>query len=136
MVVFRSGADCKFFLSGPADENELILVAVMEAVYETLSMLLKGQMDKRTLFDNLELVLLTLDEVIDQGHIVELDPNSVTQRVLMRGNNSGGDSAMSGGGVAGQAQAGQTPVADMTITQALGLARDQFMKSLISSTTG
>jgi coatomer subunit zeta len=135
VIVFRSGADCKFFLAGPADENELILVAVMDAIYEALSGLLKGQIDKGTIFDNLELVLLTLDEVIDQGHIVETDPNAVISRVLMRGNSSNNaDSGMSesGGSRGGQ----ETAVGDMTISQALGLARDQFMKSLISGTTG
>ncbi len=36
------------------------------------------------MYENLELVLLALDEVIDQGHIVELDASAVISRVLMR----------------------------------------------------
>lgn len=108
---------------------------MIDAIYETLSGLLRGNIDKRTIYDNLELMLLTLDEVIDQGHIVELDSNSVTSRVLMKG--SSNDSSNSGGVSASNSGNGNStpvPVADMTISQALGLARDQFMKSLISST--
>lgn len=37
------------------------------------------------LLDNLELVMLTIDEVVDNGHIVELDASAVANRVLMRG---------------------------------------------------
>lgn len=36
------------------------------------------------MLDNLELVLLTIDEVVDSGHIMELDQNSVASRVLMK----------------------------------------------------
>ena len=80
----------------------MILVGVMDAIYDSLSSLLKGNIDKRTIYDNLELILLTLDEVIDQGHIVELDSNAVTSRVLMRGYSDGmggGSAAGSGGGI-------------------------------------
>lgn len=36
----------------------------MDVVYETILSLLRGQLDKRTILDNLELVLLTIDEVV------------------------------------------------------------------------
>lgn len=37
---------------------------VLDAVYDTILSLLRGQLDKRTVLDNLELVLLTIDEVV------------------------------------------------------------------------
>jgi len=45
-------------------QNELILVGVLDVIYETVSTLLRGQVDKRTMLDNLELVLLTIDEAV------------------------------------------------------------------------
>ena len=45
-------------------KNELILVAVLDAIFDTVSSLLRGSADKRTMLDNLELVLLTIDEVV------------------------------------------------------------------------
>ncbi len=109
---------------------------MIDAIYDSLMALLKGSIDKRTLYENLELVLLTLDEVVDQGHIVELDSAAVTSRVLMRGSLQDNDNVSSTRGGNGGTSVSQVPVADMTISQALGLARDQFMKSLISTTTG
>ncbi|CAM9316969.1 unnamed protein product, partial [Ectocarpus fasciculatus] len=88
VVVFRSSADCKFFVCGSSMENELILVAVLDAIFDTVHSLLRGQADKRTMLENLELVLLTIDEVIDHGHIFELDAAAICSRVLMRGADS------------------------------------------------
>eukprot|EP00286_Rhodomonas_abbreviata_P000746 CAMPEP_0181288402 /NCGR_PEP_ID=MMETSP1101-20121128/312_1 /TAXON_ID=46948 /ORGANISM="Rhodomonas abbreviata, Strain Caron Lab Isolate" /LENGTH=190 /DNA_ID=CAMNT_0023392519 /DNA_START=36 /DNA_END=608 /DNA_ORIENTATION=+ len=120
VVVFRSGIECKFFISGPVEENELILVGVLECVFDTISTLLKGQVDKRTMLENLELILLTIDEVLDHGHIMELDAVAVVSRVLMK---------------ASDANNSQT-IGDLSVSQALGLARDQFLKSLSASANG
>eukprot|EP00428_Durinskia_dybowskii_P065205 CAMPEP_0170373898 /NCGR_PEP_ID=MMETSP0117_2-20130122/10312_1 /TAXON_ID=400756 /ORGANISM="Durinskia baltica, Strain CSIRO CS-38" /LENGTH=191 /DNA_ID=CAMNT_0010628815 /DNA_START=35 /DNA_END=610 /DNA_ORIENTATION=+ len=117
IAVFKSGIECKFFITGPVAENELVLVGVLDCIFDTVSTLLKGQVDKRTMLDNLELILLTIDEVLDSGHIMELDPLAVVSRVLMK--------------AADNAQA-QT-IGDLSISQALGLARDQFLKSLSAS---
>ena len=114
VVVFRNGSDCKFYISSSSDENELILCGVMDAVYETLYSLLQGQMDERTLVDNLELVLLTIDEVIDHGQIMELDPTSVQARVLMMG----GDITRNG--------TGEQAIGDLSVSQALNIAKEQF----------
>eukprot|EP01032_Pedospumella_encystans_P030531 gene30531-34462_t len=84
IIVYRSGIECKFFISGPIEENELVLVCVLDCIFDTVSTLLKGQVDKRTMFDNLELILLTIDEVLDHGHIMETDPLAVVTRVLMK----------------------------------------------------
>lgn len=35
IVVFRSGNDCKFYISGPSEENELILVGILDVVFDT-----------------------------------------------------------------------------------------------------
>lgn len=51
-------------MSGSNDENELILLSVLEAVYDAVYSLMKGQVEKRTMLDNLELILLTIDEAV------------------------------------------------------------------------
>ena len=118
VVVWRAGQDVKFFLGGVNEENELILVGVLDAVYDSVSLLLREQVVKRTMIDNLELVLLTIDECIDNGHIMELDSTSISARVLMR--------AAEGGNAAG----------DLSISQALGMARDQLLKSMSNKGDG
>lgn len=44
-----------------------------------------AQIDRRTLLDNLALVLLSIDELVDAGKILEIDPSAIANRVLMRG---------------------------------------------------
>ena len=64
VIVFKSGSDCKFYASGAAEENELVLLSVLEAIYDSVNNLMKGHVDKRTMLDNLELILLTIDETV------------------------------------------------------------------------
>ncbi len=111
VIVHRGGTDCKFFLSSTQDENELILTNTLDCIVDTLSHLFHGQLDHRTILDNLELVLLCIDEVIDHGQIMELDPVAVQNRVVMRSSD---------------VQGGQQPIGDLSISQALHLAKGQF----------
>jgi coatomer subunit zeta len=113
LVVFRSGQDCKMFVTGGVDENELILVSVLDAIFETVAALLRGQVESTLLMEHLELVLLTIDETLDHGHIMELDASSVMSRVLMRSSDAQGQG-----------------LGDLSLSQALGMASAQFMKSI------
>lgn len=132
VVVHRSGADCKFFVSSTSDENELILTACLDAIFETLSQLFHGQLDHRTILDNLELVLLTIDEVVDHGHIMELDTFAVQNRVVMRSSDVPGMGGGSGGGGGGGGGGREQPIGDLSISQALNLAKGQFQGFLAS----
>lgn len=44
-----------------------MLHAALGAFYDACNLLLKGVMEKRTVLENLDLVLLALDETIDDG---------------------------------------------------------------------
>jgi len=113
LVVFRSGSDVKIFVSGPVEENELVLVSVLDCIYDTVNALLRGQVEATTMLDNLELVLLTIDEVLDHGHIMELEPGNIVSRVLMKSSDGGAQTLQ-----------------DVSISQALGMATAQLMKSV------
>ena len=52
-----------------------------------MSGLLRGKVEKQTILENLELILLTLDELVDDGIILEIDPLAIANRVLMRNDN-------------------------------------------------
>jgi len=84
-VAMKAGVDVTLAAIGSGEENELILANVLECVYETLGLLLKGVVDRRSLLTNLELALLTMDETVDGGMILELDPAAVEGRVMLRG---------------------------------------------------
>ena len=83
--VYKWSADLCFFVVGGGDENELVLVAVLDAVFDSVSALLRGTMDKRNVLANLELLLLAVDETIDGGIILELDPREIDARVMLKG---------------------------------------------------
>lgn len=113
VVVFRNGGSgVMFYVVGSDTENELILTAVLNAAFDSLSTLLRDQLDRRMLLDNFELVLLTLDEIVDDGVILEVDEKAVRNRVLMKGATAENDTA----------------VGDMTIAEAVEKAKEQASK--------
>eukprot|EP00511_Aplanochytrium_stocchinoi_P000187 CAMPEP_0204822280 /NCGR_PEP_ID=MMETSP1346-20131115/463_1 /ASSEMBLY_ACC=CAM_ASM_000771 /TAXON_ID=215587 /ORGANISM="Aplanochytrium stocchinoi, Strain GSBS06" /LENGTH=178 /DNA_ID=CAMNT_0051948393 /DNA_START=381 /DNA_END=917 /DNA_ORIENTATION=+ len=110
--VYRQGMDVSLYVVGSVEENELILTEVLKGLYDSLSAILRHQMEKRVLLENLELVLLAVDELVDGGLILESDPNAIANRVLMR-----------------NAEGGETNVAELTVSQALESARKQLARS-------
>ena len=67
VTVYRNSADVWFYVVGSHAENELILVHVLMALLEALNGALRTSADKRTLLDNFDTLLLTVDELIDGG---------------------------------------------------------------------
>ncbi|CAI5745074.1 unnamed protein product [Peronospora destructor] len=109
--VYRCGSDTTMHVIGSSSENELILLTVLDSAFDTVSNFLKGRMDRHVMLDNIELVLLTFDEVVDGGIILETDTPSLSNRVLMRGIDN------------------EVPIAELTISQAFASAREQFSRS-------
>ena len=93
VTVYRNSADVWFYVVGAHSENELILVNVLTALYEALTTSLRSQPDKRNLMDNFDTLLLTIDELIDGGMILETDPNTIVNRVGMKGTDGGATGA-------------------------------------------
>ena len=81
--------------------------------YEAVSGMLRSNVDKRTLLDNLDLVLLTVDELVDGGLILECDAVAIANRVMMRSGEGGED----------------LPMAELTISQAMAAAKEHLSKS-------
>lgn len=67
LVVFKSSIDVTFYVVGPEDENELMLQSALAAYYDAVSLLLRHQVEKRAILENLDLVTLCLDETVDDG---------------------------------------------------------------------
>lgn len=64
---------------GPNEGNTQTHVYFLEPAFD------RGHVDRRTILDNLELVMLTIDELVDAGTILETDCQAIVSRVLMRG---------------------------------------------------
>ncbi|KAG9284486.1 hypothetical protein G9A89_014090 [Geosiphon pyriformis] len=81
VVLYRSNIDVFFYLVGSAEENELLLSNILNAFYDAVSSLLRQQVEKRSIMDNLDLVVLALDETIDDGIALETDSSVIVSRV-------------------------------------------------------
>lgn len=109
--VYRSNVDLFFYVMGLSHENELILVSVLSCLYDAVSAILRKNVEKRTLLDNLDIIMLAMDEICDGGIPLETDPQVVSQRVALRMEES--------------------PFNDQTVTQVLQSAREQLKWSLL-----
>ncbi|KAI6250548.1 putative coatomer subunit zeta [Erysiphe necator] len=69
------------YVIGGIDENEVMLYNVIIALRDSLHLLFKQTVDKRTVIENYDLVALTVDEIVDDGIILETDSTIIAQRV-------------------------------------------------------
>ncbi|GAB7341022.1 hypothetical protein MBLNU457_7353t2 [Dothideomycetes sp. NU457] len=81
VIVFKMESDVMLYVVGGADENEILLYSVILALRDSLNILLKNSVDKRTIIENYDLVSLAVDEIVDDGIILETDPVIVSSRV-------------------------------------------------------
>ncbi|KAG8629392.1 hypothetical protein KVT40_003257 [Elsinoe batatas] len=81
VIVFKMESDIMLYVVGGADENELFLYTVVLALRDSLNILLKNSVDKRTIIENYDLVSLAIDEIVDDGIVLETDPVVIASRV-------------------------------------------------------
>jgi hypothetical protein len=67
ICVYRSNVDLFFYVIGSHQENELILVSVLNALYDAFSTMLRKNVEKKALLDNMDVSMLILDEICDDG---------------------------------------------------------------------
>jgi len=58
-----------------------MLFSVVLALRDSLAILLKNSTDKRTIVENYDLVSLAVDEIVDDGIILETDPVAIASRI-------------------------------------------------------
>ncbi|XP_020626167.1 coatomer subunit zeta-1-like [Orbicella faveolata] len=109
--VYRSNVDLFFYVMGSSNENELILVSVLNAFYDAISQMLRKNVEKRALMDNLDGVMSIVDEIVDGGVILESDASSIMQRVAIKTDD--------------------VPITEQTVAQVLQTAKDQLKWSLL-----
>lgn len=108
--VYRSSVDLHFYIVGSTSENELILLSVLNCVFETLNQLLRRNLEKKFLLDYMDYAMLAIDEICDSGILLEFDPSAVMQRVCVRENET-------------------VPLGEQTLYDVLKIAKDQIKSS-------
>ncbi|XP_048267920.1 coatomer subunit zeta-1 isoform X1 [Bombus terrestris] len=82
--VYRSNVDLFFYVMGSSHENELILMSVLNCLYDSVSQILRKNVERKAVLDSLDIVMLAMDEICDGGIILDADASSVVQRVALR----------------------------------------------------
>ncbi|XP_046577109.1 coatomer subunit zeta-1-like isoform X1 [Haliotis rubra] len=82
--VYKSNVDLFFYVIGSTQENELILASVLNALYDAVSQILRKNVEKRALLENLDAVYLAVDEICDGGIVLEADSSAIVQKVAIR----------------------------------------------------
>ncbi|CAO3630205.1 unnamed protein product [Cunninghamella blakesleeana] len=82
--------------------------------YDAVSSLLRYQVEKRTIMDNLDLVALCLDETVDRGIILDTDANAIVGRVSKP-----------------RLDMVDIPFTEQTLTQAYQTARERLASQLL-----
>ena len=95
VAIFRTYSDMTIFIVGLADDNELILGMVLDCIHECFDRIFKGQIERRSLISNMSGVILVIDELFDQGIIMNLDSSTILSRIKT-GKSSSGSSITSG----------------------------------------
>jgi hypothetical protein len=67
VVVYKTEGDTMLFVVGSAEENEILLFNAVLALRDSLNILLKTSVDRRTMIENYDLVCLAIDELCDDG---------------------------------------------------------------------
>lgn len=115
-AVYMAAGDMFLYVCGSGDGNELILVSVLNALNDSLSQVLGGNPDKRSLLESLDVVMLVVDELVDNGVILETDPDLIVHRASLRANPGAGDPVSAQGG-------------DLTLSQAMRSLRETLPRN-------
>lgn len=121
-VVYRSNVDLYFYVMGAESENELALRSLLSCVYESVSRLLRKNVEKRTLMENMDGLLMIVDETIDQGIMLECDSDSLSQRLAFRSGMTAEDLMAAG--------------AEQSVVQIVKSVGDSFRNSYFSAKSG
>jgi len=73
LVFKRLGDNTVLYVLGDPDENELMLATVLNSYEESVSQLLRGQLDANSMLQGLAEVCLCADEIVMDGLVMETD---------------------------------------------------------------
>lgn len=114
-IVYRSNIDLFFYVVSSTNQNEAMLVSVLNCLYDALNQILKKNVEKKYLLDYLDAVFLLVDEICDNGILLETDPTQAAQRV----------------GINGAGGAGDVPIGEQTVLDVVNKAKEQFKWSIL-----
>ena len=78
VAVFRCYTDMTIYVLGDGkQDNELILASVLDCIHDCFDTVFKHNIERKSLINNMTGVILVIDELIDQGIIMNLDQKTI-----------------------------------------------------------
>ncbi|KAJ9089942.1 Golgi-to-ER vesicle coat component [Entomophthora muscae] len=115
VVLYRKFSDVLVYIIGSADENELLLNSVLEGFCNTLVGLFNQQIDKRAIVEDIDSVAIVLDEIIDDGIILEVNTEIILSRVTKKASDTS-----------------DIQLNEQSLFQAYNTAKERLTRSLLS----
>ena len=98
VAVFRCYTDMTIYVLGDGKyDNELILASVLDTIHDCFDQVFKHNIERKSLINNMTGVILVIDELIDQGIIMQLDSQIILQRISSKDMSGGGGGAQAEG---------------------------------------
>ena len=100
VAIFRCYSDMTIFIIGHSEDNELILGQLLDCLHECFDRIFRKGIERKSLIDNMSGVILVIDELLDAGIIMHLDPSTVLARINTKSKGHGPDDSAVGAGPA------------------------------------
>lgn len=84
LILHKFINDVHVYVVGRKNENPLILDSVLRCFSETVTKLLDKSVERQTFLSHLSQIILAIDEISDNGMILETDSNLVLQRISLK----------------------------------------------------
>ena len=110
-ILYKSHMDVFFYVIGSVNQNEIMLNSVLNCLFDSLNTILRKNVEKKTLYEHLDAVLLAVDELCDNGILIETEPTSIAQRVSLKDN--------------------EVPYSEQTVMDVVKSAKDQLKWSIL-----
>eukprot|EP01059_Diplonema_ambulator_P022741 TRINITY_DN3807_c0_g1_i1.p1 TRINITY_DN3807_c0_g1~~TRINITY_DN3807_c0_g1_i1.p1 ORF type:complete len:210 (+),score=82.74 TRINITY_DN3807_c0_g1_i1:44-673(+) len=88
-VVFRLDPEIHMYVVGSVNENEIMISSVLVCLENTLGAQIDNRFEKRELLENFDVLTLIVDEMIDDGIILQDNPAEINQLLSDRRTKSG-----------------------------------------------
>ena len=130
VAIFRSYSDMSIFIIGHSEDNELILAQLLDCMHECFDRIFRKGIERKSLIDNMSGVILIVDELLDQGVIMHLDPSTIIARINTKSKSSSSAAAGSSATEGGSAQASSSSGGSGLFASVFSSARSQLAKSM------
>ena len=129
-VIFKVINHLQIFLIHDEEENSVLMESVIDCLYDVMKMLTNDPYEGKNIFTHLEDLILAVDEIIDEGLIVTIDPKLVFERVKMKDGSETNSPTKSGGNQHNSGTSGGNNSGGGAFSSLFGFAKNSLQKTL------